>query len=237
MKRVGCVLTVLTLSLLLTGCGAEVSEEQNRIMAEYAADLLLKYDANYQSRLLDSEEMPDSGTESEAPTEASDQEDSSSATEAESGTEDSRQPVEPEVTELAGILGLEEVSITFSDCTFTDSYPSEEQPDPYVDLVADEGYTLAVLHFNIRNLSTQEREIDLLHNQVSYQLLLNGSKTAKPMLTILTEDLGTFQGTVSGEGEQPAVLVFQISDTLVDEIDTLNLRITYQEQVYVMHVK
>ena len=102
---------------------------------------------------------------------------------------------------------------------------------------AEEGYKLAVLRFHIQNPSSQDREVDLLHAQVDYQLLVNGSKNVKPMLTILTEDLGTFQSTLSPDQEQSAVLVFQVSESLVNEIDTLNLRITYQEQSYVMHVQ
>lgn len=238
MKHLKYVLAILSLAFLLTGCGTEISEEQNRIMAEYAADLLLKYDANYQSRLVESEdesEFQDTTEDSTDNTvEASSTEEPDATTEAESGrTEDS----EASISDIADILGLEGLSITYADCTFVDSYPAGEPEESFIDLNAENGCKLAVLRFRIQNLSAQDREVDLLHAQVEYQLLVNGSKTVKPMLTILTEDLGTFQSTISPEQEQSAVLVFQVSESLVNEIDTLNLRITYQEQGYVMHVQ
>lgn len=238
MKHLRYVLVILSLAFLLTGCGTEISEEQNRIIAEYAADLLLEYDVNYQSRLTEPGDEPEEQGTTEASTENtigdSGTEEPGTTTEAEAGGTE-----EPEnsVSDIAGILGLEGVSITYADCTFTDSYPAGEPEESYVDLEADAGCKLAVLRFRIQNQSEQDREVDLLHAQLDYQLLVNGSANAKPMLTILTEDLGTFQGTISPGQEQPAVLVFQVSESLVDEIDTLNLRITYQEQGYVMHVQ
>ena len=238
MKHLRYVLTILSLAFLLTGCGAEISEEQNRIMAEYAADLLLKYDANYQSRLVEPEDESEFLDTTEASTENtigdSGTEEPAAATEAESGRTDD---TEASVSNIADVLGLEGVSITYADCTFVDSYPAGEPEESFVDLNAEEGYKLAVLRFHIQNPSSQDREVDLLHAQVDYQLLVNGSKNVKPMLTILTEDLGTFQSTLSPDQEQSAVLVFQVSESLVNEIDTLNLRITYQEQSYVMHVQ
>lgn len=64
MKKAWCLLSVLTLSLVLTGCGTDLTDEENKIIAEYAADLLLKYDASYQAHLLeDTEEDPGQTTE------------------------------------------------------------------------------------------------------------------------------------------------------------------------------
>lgn len=239
-KRLLYLLTGLVFTVCLTGCGVELSEEQNRIMAEYAADLLLQYDANYQSRLVEVEDESDIQSTTEATTEDvtedSGTEEPGSSTEAGDGEGSSTEALTSEVTDIAEILGLEGVSITYAERSFVDYYPPEEQ-EAYVDLTADEGYKLMVLQFRIQNQSSQEVELDLLHKQLEYQLLVNGTQSAKPMLTILTEDLGTYQGTISPESEQTAVLVFQISEGLVDKVETIDLRIKNQEQNYVIHMQ
>ena len=53
------MITVGVAALLLTGCGGgvELSEEDTVRVAQYAADLVLKYDSNYKERLLTLEEQ------------------------------------------------------------------------------------------------------------------------------------------------------------------------------------
>ena len=64
-KRLGIVLLTAA-SLLLSACGAsipsiptipEMTEEESAQVVEYAAGLLLKYDTNYHSRLVESPEQ------------------------------------------------------------------------------------------------------------------------------------------------------------------------------------
>ena len=50
---------------------------------------------------------------------------------------------------------------------------------------------------------------------------------ANPMLTILTNDLTTLETTTSPGQETEAVLVFQVSDTVAQQLDTMELRVTY----------
>lgn len=58
----------------LTGCGRELSTEENRVIAEYAADLLLKYDKNYQSKYMNTEDETEAVTTTEQDTEATTEE-------------------------------------------------------------------------------------------------------------------------------------------------------------------
>ena len=66
MKKLWCLLAILVLSVTLTGCGVELSDEENRVIAEYAADLLLKYDRDYTSSLVE-EEVPATEQTTQAP--------------------------------------------------------------------------------------------------------------------------------------------------------------------------
>lgn len=249
MKKLWCLLTISAMAFALTGCGTDLSEQEMRIIGEYAADLLLKYDVNYQERLsedtqedgateatetteateatteaaTDTQDIPDTATEQNAGT--------TETTESSSSEDDSVVPtVSGNTSDIAAIVGLEGISVQYNRCMFLDRYPSLDQDGAFIYLEAEPGYKLVVLKFDIINNTNEDKMVDLLDSGLDYRLVLNETKAAKPMLTILMDDLGTYKAVVPADTEQSAVLVFQMSDGLVDNIQSLNLRVMYQNQ-------
>ncbi len=251
MKRIGFLLVIVMMMAGLAGCGRELSTEENRVIAEYAADLLLKYDKDYQSKYMNTENEPDTTatTESqtgevstEATTEAT-TEAASDTTAAENTTEaGSEEPTLPpsddgSVQDIAEIAGLDGISIQYNRCMFLDRYPSIDQDGAFIYLEADKGYKLVVVKFDITNKTSEDKMVDLLNTDLSYRLVMNQSKAAKPMLTILMDDLGTFSATVPADSEQSAVLVFQMAEGLVDKIERLDIRVTYQNEEHTIPIQ
>ncbi len=249
MKKLWCLLTISAMAFALTGCGTDLTEQETRIIGEYAADLLLKYDVNYQERLsedtqedgateatetteateatteaaTDMQDIPDTETEQNA--------DTTETTESSSSEDDSVVPtVSGNTSDIAAIVGLEGISVQYNRCMFLDRYPSLDQDGAFIYLEAEPGYKLVVLKFDIINNTNEDKMVDLLDSGLDYRLVLNETKAAKPMLTILMDDLGTYKAVVPADTEQSAVLVFQMSDGLVDNIQSLNLRVMYQNQ-------
>lgn len=249
MKKLWCLLTISAMAFALTGCGTDLTEQETRIIGEYAADLLLKYDVNYQERLsedtqedgateatetteateatteaaTDTQDIPDTETEQNA--------DTTETTESSSSEDDSVVPtVSGNTSDIAAIVGLEGISVQYNRCMFLDRYPSLDQDGAFIYLEAEPGYKLVVLKFDIINNTNEDKMVDLLDSGLDYRLVLNETKAAKPMLTILMDDLGTYKAVVPTDTEQSAVLVFQMSDGLVDNIQSLNLRVMYQNQ-------
>lgn len=248
MKRIGCLLVIVMMLAGLTGCGRELSTEENRMIAEYAADLLLKYDKDYQSKYMDTENGTEAVTtteqETEATTEAvtesvSDTTETETENTTETGSEDSTLPPSDggSVQDIAEIAGLDGISIRYNRCMFLDRYPSIDQDGAFIYLEADEGYKLVVVKFDITNETTEDKMVDLLNTDLSYRLVMNQSKAAKPMLTILMDDLGTFSATVPADSEQSAVLVFQMADGLIDKIERLDIRVTYQNEEHTIPIQ
>lgn len=257
MKRIGCLLVTVIMMLGLTGCGRELSTEENRIIAEYAAELLLKYDRNYQSKYLDEEDTTefiqesqtgDVSTEAtteevtteETTTEEASEEEKKPDTEApEAGREEENLPPSDDgsVQDIAAIVGLEGISIVYNRCMFLDRYPSMDQDGAFIYLEADKGYKLVVVKFDMINTTSEDRQVDLLNSTLDYRLVLNESRAAKPMLTILMDDLGTFSAVVPADSEQSAVLVFQMSDTMIDKIEQLDIRVTYQNEEHTIPIQ
>ncbi len=272
-KKLWCLLAILTMTFVLTGCSdIDLTEEENRMIAEYAADLLLKYDSEYQESLLEdesdteeltTEEVSSEEMTTEVTTEATTEEpttqepmteeitteepsielpeDDTSDISGEGSSESEDTPIPPSdtgsIVDIADMVGIADVSITYNRCMFLDRYPSLDQDGTFIYLEADPGYKLVVVKFDITNHSTHDATIDLLNTDIDYRLVLNGNKAAKPMLTILMDDLGTFSSAVPANSEQSAVLVFQMSDSLVDKIESLIIRVTYQDDEQIIHIQ
>lgn len=235
MKKLWCLPAVLMISFLLSGCGVMISEEDNRIIAEYAADLLLKYDKNYQGPLIEPETKTE--TDTSESTETASDETAATTTEEDASTEASTAENIREITDIADVIGLDGISIGLGQCLFLDQYPSADQEEPHVSLDAEPGHKLVVLEFNISNQTDQDIEVDLLHQTVDYKLVMNDSREAKPMLTILTDDLGTMQNVVPAGESQKAVLVFQMSEGMIGQITSLKIRVTYENEEYMLRVQ
>lgn len=93
MKRLDIILCSIGIACALSGCGQTVpvlTEEENEIITEYAVNLLLKYDKNYNSHLVDLSELEEETPvepESETPDEEVPDESLPEESEKESDTE------------------------------------------------------------------------------------------------------------------------------------------------------
>ena len=84
-----------------------------------------------------------------------------------------------------------------------------------------------MLQFGVANATEEPITISLLDKEIDYRLVCNDNLAAKPMLTILLNDLGTLETTVNPDKEQEAVLVFQIADDIGNNLDTIELKMNY----------
>lgn len=245
-KRFFSLILLSFLLAILTGCGSviDLTEDETRLIAEYAAELLLKYDVNYNDRLDEGDkaaaemELEESDTEMASSEEISSQEIVTTETSEEKGQNvDSRIGAEETSGEqdisvgtesdIAKIAGLEGASITYKDYLITDQYPATDEDGEFIYLEASEGYQLLVIRFGVTNLTEQSQEISLIDRELDYRIVCNGDKAANPMLTILMNDLGTLETTVNPGEEQETVLIFQIADDMKDKLQTMELKVQY----------
>lgn len=254
--RICCLL--LCIVFVLSGCGStiELTDEENRLIAEYAAEMLLKYDANYDDKYYYDEAIDVNTTEIQNTTETTTEtstEDTSATTEepttTESTTEDSNDTTEdnqgqsdPPVsvgseTDIAKIVGVDSVSVKYNKYLLVDRYPALDQEGAFIYLEAPEGKKLMVVKFDVTNITGESVDFDLFDYDVGYKIVVNDKKTAKPLLTILMDDLSTFDATLLPNSTQNAVLVFQISDNMVSQIETVKLRVNYNNEENVIDIQ
>ncbi len=231
MKKWLSLLMLSTCVFLLAGCNdvKDLTDDETKLIAEYAAGLLLEYDVNYVDRIEEGDKAAQEMTE-EASTEQDDTQEVTAEEQSEEDTEDNTSAEERIVGsegDIAKIAGIAGVSVSLKDYQIVDRYPETKEEDTLVDVEAADGYKLLVIRFKVRNTTEDVVNVSLIDKQLEYHIVCNGVDTAEPMLTILMNDLGTLETSIQPGEEQEAVLLFQISDNMKEQLESIDLYINF----------
>lgn len=244
--RKGCVkVTALAaaMMLLLTGCGTsypDLTVEEEITVGEYAAKLLLKYDANNRSRLIAREELKEETEDSVEIQEEQPEEE----TTVEILREDAS-VVGKEETPMTNMIASPEefyelsegISIDYQGMEIASSYPSEGQADSYFALDATEGKSLMVLKFKIENHAQSEQRVDLLTQNVLFRITANGGYTRNTLTTMLLDDMSTYVGDISAGEAVDVVLLAEVDNDVANNISTLMLNLKNELKTCTIQLK
>ncbi len=254
----GCI---FILALFAVGCEKtiDLTDEESKMIAEYAGQLLLKYDRNTNFKYDESEvttaSMDVTVREDETATGSDAKNDAT--TEKKPTTEEDKEPIgdgvivqvgeeqnvsgvvadEDSSFDIASFLGEDNIAIGYEYYMLLDKYPSYDENGVYIELEAPEDYKLLVLKFSIENKTNEHHDIDLYSKDVKYNIIVNDSKSARQMLTLLMDDMYTYQKGIDGSVREEAVLLYQISEKAVDDISDLKLKISYNGSDKVMQLQ
>ncbi len=232
-----------------TGCGQviDLTDEENHMIAEYAAELLLKYDRNYDTRYNpdELEDTTETMTETDAATEAT----TEVVTTTEAATTEQDAPADGQTTQaqpvtdeavkedigatvdsdfdIAAFVGESRISVRYAYYMVVDSYPSYDQDGMYIEVQAPEGYKLLVLKFEVENKTNEDQAVDLYNKDVNYNIVVDNSRTTKQMLTILADDLYTYDKTIQASSREETVLLYTVSDSVANKWTDLKLQVKY----------
>jgi hypothetical protein len=196
---------------------------------EYASTAVLKHDANYQGKLVDlstlknEEETPVEET-MQAPAEEADipkepeqmqepQQDVFSAEQAEAEIQ----------ADAEQILGLQDVSLTYSGYEVDEFYPKNGN-EIYFVMNATPGNNLLVVKFTLRNLLNEEQDIQIQPGTVRVKIIMNGEEK-NALTTMLLNDLATYQGTLGPNEETELVVVGEYPVEDLQTIDSLSVKL------------
>ena len=226
------ILLAGTLLVSLSGCGNTIpalSEEQEALVVEYASTAVLKHDANYQGKLVDlstlknEEETPEEETmqataeETDIPKEPEQmqepQQDVLSAEQAEAEIQ----------ADAEQILGLQDVSLTYSGYEVDEFYPKNGN-EIYFVMNATPGNNLLVVKFTLRNLLNEEQDIQIQPGTVRVKIIMNGEEE-NALTTMLLNDLATYQGTLGPNEETELVVVGEYPVEDLQVIDSLSVKL------------
>lgn len=211
------------------GCGSafELTNEESKLIAEYAAGLILKHSGNYSGSLVEYYDQPDDElvqkiNDAEVKKEEIAELENAEPESADSSNGESGKKPDTIYTtnNIAESIGLEGFTIDYKDYEITDTYPKDGN-DMTFTLDAASGKHLLVLHFDINNISGEERECNVLSINPSFRIVANGKKRINEQQTILLDDLKQYKANVGSSAD--AVLIFEVDDEIAGNIEQIDL--------------
>lgn len=227
-KRVIGSLAVVCSALIATGCGnsiPEMTEEQQELVVEYAAGVVLKYDKNYEGKLVELTLEENAAEEVEASNTPENEEVPETIESAEDDVMiiDNTENVEEVAYTIESLLQLDSVSITYIGYEISDCYPNENEGDDlYFIMNATDGNKLLVLKFLTENMSDLDTELNIAESNARFKIDVDGV-TKNALTTMLLNDLAYYQGTLAAGESTELVLVCEVSDAQAEEISSLSL--------------
>lgn len=223
----------------MNGCSKtlEISEEQNAVMAEYIADMILKYNKGYNESLILRQET-DKTEETETPL---------TTPTASANINSSEQTENPKIDSENGSATTnysENLSDIFNDknlklkynsyAVYNNSYP-ENMDDKSTCVEALSGKKLLVVQFNIENSNKTSKSFDMTERKIDYRLVINGSNIFGPLITLLDNDLKFYNNVIQGNSTNASVLVYRIPQNL--NIDSLQMYVKENDKTVYIKIK
>lgn len=234
--RKSVLIFAVAASLCMTACGStipDMTEEQEAMVVEYAAGLLLKYDRNYHGRLLGAEELAEAEQKEAEERERMLEEEARKAEEAKKAEEAAEETTEvvdvseePETITYHSIeefYGIDGVAIRYAGYELKDMYPDSGADDMFFAMNASAGSKLVVLHFDVENVSGQDKELDMLSLGTKFKISFSGESPKYALTTMLTNDLASYKGTIAAGGLEQLVLVAELQEDKAQSVQTISL--------------
>ncbi|MCR4618791.1 MAG: hypothetical protein K5669_11490 [Lachnospiraceae bacterium] len=206
--------------LTVTGCSSipDLSEETERKVGEYAGLVMLRYDANHRSRLVEFTEpepplpeieIPEETVTEETVTETPVSNDLTQETEVNDVTaeEEEEELLPEEFMELP-----EGMHLIYQGYSEGSSYP--ENSEDFFSLDATAGKKLLVLNFILYNQSGADQNVDFLGDGYAFKCTVNGTESRTALVTMLMDDMSTYRGTIANGFSEELVLIFEIDDSI-----------------------
>lgn len=229
-NRIAGGLAIVLLAVIMTGCGnaiPDMSEEQQELVAEYAAGVVLKYDKNHESKLValtleeDGEEAL--AEESEVPEAPENEQEPATDVPEQAEIIDNTENAETVVQNIESFLKLDSVKITYTGYEMDDFYPNESEGEGYYFIMnATEGNKLLVLKFLTENISASDVELSMAQSNVRFKVMIDGVEK-NALTTMLLNDLAFYKGTLALGESTELVLVCEVSNEQAERISSLSL--------------
>jgi len=235
------IIIVLLSTLFLTGCSMwnySLSEDEEDVLAEYSADLLLQYDGDYTEGLIDRDDLitltpvptdvPATVTPTAAAAESTQDTASGSDT---AGTNDTNGNTTAN-TELSVLLGNDAIKTTYQGFELYDSYSVGESSriEPF-----NSASQLLIVTLMLQNNSDQQQSVSISQVGLTYLLDVDNGSYYTPSPSILLNDFQYLNVVIDPSSSQEALLVFEVPKSFSPT--TMNLFMMKDSQTVIFKMK
>lgn len=217
-------------------------EEQNKIIAEYAAGVLMKYNAGTNSRVLEGQKLLAEEAkeevirakeerrkqlyeEYEGKEENQNTESGDNNSDKGNGGQQTSEPVNY-IGDMSTAVNFPSFSITYSGYEVVTSYGGNET---FFTMDAKEGKSLLVSKFLVTNIGGQAEELNILSKEMEFRLKLT-DRTISAQRTMLLDDLTMYQGVLEAGETKELVILFEISNDAAADLSSMELVIEGEGQ-------
>lgn len=252
---------IILMSFVLTACSGipNMSDEQEEMVSEYAASLLLKYDAENHSRLIDvtdyiteytAAEQRYKAQEEKYYTDKQREEDerreetlnqetlSSSYSESTAGSaattviDRNGGATVVDARSVEDFLGLSGFSINYNGNDLVHAYPEEASIDS---VIASEDKNLLVIYFTVTNNNSSDSAFNMPGTGMNFSFSVNGGKYYSANPTLLDNDLYTYSGTFAAGESKSFVIVSELPKGI--NIESLNMKVASDTDALIKSLK
>ena len=231
---VACVFAVL-----LTGCamGPHLTNEQNNIIAEYAADILLgrsyfyidKYEditKYYNSDVLETESQPATEEpDTDTPTSPDTSHDTDDPTKETTETETTQDP--DEVFDLAEVLVFAPLQEEYTGYRIVSEYPDD--PDALFSFTPEDGYKFIVVEFDVYNPTDKTITLNTENQNRVFKATVNKGR-CNNYANLLLNDFSRLRDVeIEGQSHYESVIIFMADEDVIQEIDRFEISIKDDE--------
>ena len=219
-KHVALILLSLML-FLLSGCYSaipEMTDEEEALLTQYMAELILEYDVNYQSTYLQAKEKAEALAKEDAVRKKAEKireeeerirkekEEANKPDEIEISSETAG--YEGELSLLSEYLGFESLKTEYLGSFVCMRYPQEEDVVSFA-MTPSDGNEFVVLKFSLQNITESEFLADTLEQGDYFVLRMNESVQRRALTTLLENDLSIYADVIQPGEQKELVLVFE----------------------------
>lgn len=223
LKKKLLIVTILSL-FIFTGCAKaiEMTDEQSKMVAEYAAGALIRRSYSYKLK------YPDYNTQK--PTEE--------PTTPEASVTDPTGPDEEttaaeEKYKLSELLGISPVEITYKEYKILDEYPDD--PDAVFTFKAEEGYKFIIMEFNLHNPTEKAVTVNTAKAAPVLKADINGMRYNN-YANLMLNDITNLKDVVIEPGEDyKGILVFMEEEKAVSDIKSFTLLMKVEDKNTEIH--
>ncbi len=237
---------IIGLGLLLTGCSnsfdamPDLTEEESRLIAEYAASILIKHDKNAGKLASDAEIAAADEREAtlRANTEAlqallEDEPEETSEEGQENSSSEGAAPSEPVTAAFEGIApfcGLDGFRIEYMGHSICDSYPPADSEELVFAMDATAGNRLLVLQFMAENTTAGDLELNMLDRDIRFKISVNDGEMSNALSTLLLDDLSSYKEVVPAGASVMLVLTREVTEAEAGAISTISLSLRNESE-------
>lgn len=224
------IAVIIICMFIFTGCtrAIELTEEQNELVAEYAAGVLVKNSYTYKTKYAEFGRNPNSGTEEETETPS----ETETETEKPQDTDDVNNGA---LAYASKALGIEPVEVTYKSYKVVDEYPDDE--DALFTVIPEPGYKFVVVLFNLHNPGDKAVTLNTAENSTIFKATINKA-SVNNFATLLLNDITALSDvTIEAGADYEGVVMFMISEDAAEGMNSFRLSYKYEGTSYSLQLK